>query len=119
MNKSRQEWRCQRYQGAGGHTCDFNGAGERFSNHPWGLFDGGSGAIGRFLHVDSAGEAKALVNKPSGIRLNPDERIIIDSPGAGGYGAPDDRDPAALEIDRQSGKFTSTYMDAHYGTESG
>jgi N-methylhydantoinase B len=102
-----------------GHTCDFNGAGERFSHHPWGLFGGGHGGSGQFLHIDGSGEATTLVNKPSGIRLSPDERIIIDSPGAGGYGAPGDRNPVALETDRRSGKFSRAYLDEHYGTGRG
>ncbi len=102
-----------------GHVCDFNGAGERFSHNPWGLFGGGEGAVGRFTRVDSAGTATTLVNKPSGIRLGPDERIVVESPGAGGYGAPGDRDPASLEIDRRSGKFSGAFMDGHYGSGSG
>ncbi len=32
-----------------GHDCLFNGAGERFSNHPWGLEGGRPGGSGRFL----------------------------------------------------------------------
>ncbi len=102
-----------------GHTCDFNGAGERFSHRPWGLFGGGRGANGRFLRVDAAGEATPLANKPSGIRLHPDERIVVESPGAGGYGAPGNRDPAALETDRRSGKFSGAYLDEHYGPRRG
>ena len=102
-----------------GHTCDFNGAGERFSHRPWGLFGGGRGANGRFLRVDAAGEATPLANKPSGIRLHPDERIVVESPGAGGYGAPGNRDPAALETDRRSGKFSGAYLDEHYGPGRG
>ncbi len=102
-----------------GHTCDFNGAGERFSHRPWGLFGGGHGASGRFLHIDAAGEATTLVIKPSGIRLHPDERIVVESPGAGGYGAPSKRDASALETDRRSGKFSGAYLDEHYGPGRG
>ena len=102
-----------------GHVCDFNGAGERFSHNPWGLFGGGEGAVGRFTRVDSAGTATTLVNKPSGIRLGPDERIVVESPGAGGYGAPRDRDPAAIRIDRRSGKFGDAYLNTHYGPARG
>jgi N-methylhydantoinase B len=96
------------------HTCDFNGAGERFSHRPWGLFGGGPGATGRFLHRAPDGGTKTLVNKPSGIRLGPDECIVVDSPGAGGYGKPSDRDPAAIEADRRSDKFSDAYLDEHY-----
>ena len=53
-------------------------------------------------------------NKPSGIRLGPDERIVVESPGAGGYGVPSERDPAAIETDRRDGKFGERFVDRHY-----
>ena len=40
-----------------GHSCLFNGAGERFVKHPWGLFGGGDGEIGRMRLVGSDGSA--------------------------------------------------------------
>ena len=41
-----------------GHSCTFNGAIERSTHSPWGVFGGGSGAPGRFLHVAARREAE-------------------------------------------------------------
>ena len=100
-----------------GHSCVFNGAGERFRNTPWGIFGGGAGAMGRFLHVDAAGKATPLDIKPSGIPVAPGERIVVETPGAGGYGPPAKRAPAALDEDRRSGKFSAAALAARYGPD--
>ncbi|MBL4720176.1 MAG: hydantoinase B/oxoprolinase family protein [Alphaproteobacteria bacterium] len=97
------------------HTCTFSGAGERFRHQPWGIFGGASGASGRFQQISVAGEATALEIKPAGIQVAAGEKIVAETPGAGGYGAPSDRDPARVEGDRLSGKFTETYLKTHYG----
>ena len=98
-----------------GHDCVFNGAGERFRNPPWGIFGGGPGGMGRFLHIDAAGRERTLDIKPSGIVLKAGERIVVETPGAGGYGPPAERDPAALEEDRRSGKFGEAWLKEKYG----
>jgi N-methylhydantoinase B len=98
-----------------GHDCVFNGAGERFRNAPWGIFGGGPGAMGRFLHIDAAGRERMLEIKPSGIVLKAGERIVVETPGAGGYGPPEDRAPEALEEDRRSGKFGAAWLRERYG----
>jgi N-methylhydantoinase B len=97
-----------------GHDCLFNGAGERFAHRPWGIFGGGAGAPGRFLHVRPDGESLPLATKPAGIIVREGEKIVVESPGAGGYGAAAERSPAALEEDRASGKFSETYLARHY-----
>jgi N-methylhydantoinase B len=53
--------------------------------------------------------------KPSGIVLKAGERIVVETPGAGGYGPPEDRAPAALEEDRRSGKFGAAWLRERYG----
>lgn len=102
-----------------GHDCVFNGAGERFRNAPWGIFGGGPGAMGRFQHIDTAGKETTLDIKPSGIVVKAGERIVVETPGAGGYGPPAARDPAALEEDRRSGKFGAAWIKERYGGGSG
>jgi N-methylhydantoinase B len=98
-----------------GHTCTFNGAIERSAHRPWGLFGGGSGAPGRFLHTGADVRTKTLPTKPSGVPVAEDEAIIIESPGAGGYGPPSERRPEAITADELSGKFTRQYIDQWYG----
>jgi N-methylhydantoinase B len=101
-----------------GHDCVFNGAGERFRNAPWGIFGGGPGAMGRFVHKTDGGE-RTLDIKPSGITVKAGERIVVETPGAGGYGPPAERDPAALEEDMRSGKFSERTLRENYGDIGG
>ena len=98
-----------------GHDCLFNGAGERFRNAPWGVFGGGPGGMGRFRHIDRVGKERTLDIKPSGIAVKAGERIVVETPGAGGYGPPEKRDAAALDEDRRSGKFGAAWLKAKYG----
>jgi len=101
-----------------GHDCTFNGAGERFRHQPWGIFGGEAGASGRFVHRDGQGDEHTLDNKPSGIRVRAGERVTVETPGAGGYGPPAERDAQAIEADRRSGKFSEAYLRRWYGARS-
>jgi N-methylhydantoinase B len=98
-----------------GHSCTFNGAIERSTHRPWGLFGGANGAPGRFLHAAADGTTRTLPTKPSGVLVAEGETIIIESPGAGGYGPPSERTPDAIMADESSGKFTRQYIDQWYG----
>ena len=113
-----------RYRGGGGlrrvvspvdHDCLFNGAGERFSNRPWGLEDGRPGGSGRFVLEGGAMAPRRLDDKPSGVTVTPDQRIVVETPGAGGWGDPKERSAEALEADRKSGKFSNEFMAENYG----
>ncbi len=100
-----------------GHTCVFNGAGERFRHRPWGLFGGAEGASGRFLLDEPDGSSRQLDHKPSGVTLSPAQRIVVETPGAGGYGPPEERSPETVAEDHESGKFSTDYLRRHYGYE--
>jgi N-methylhydantoinase B len=97
------------------HDCIFNGAGERFSNKPWGVFGGSSGGTGKFIHTKQDGNKKKLEIKPSGIKLKAGEKILVETPGAGGYGSPEERSDAGITEDLESGKFSDEYVKRHYG----
>ena len=97
-----------------GHETVFNGMGERFQHRPWGIFGGGDGATGRFILRRPDGD-EPLEDKPAGIVIGPDTAVVVETPGAGGYGPPSERDPAALAEDRASGKFSDAYLRRHYG----
>jgi N-methylhydantoinase B len=97
------------------HACTFSGAGERFSHKPWGLFGGRDGASGRFTLIEASGAERSLPIKPACIDVGPNDQLVIESPGSGGYGLPKTRDPKSLLEDRESGKFSATYLEQFYG----
>ncbi len=97
-----------------GHTMTFSGQGERFVHRPWGLFGGGSGGTGRFVRLCGSAELP-LPTKPANLEVKPDEAIVVETPGAGGYGPPAERERAAVENDFASGKFSRAYLARHYG----
>ncbi len=112
-----------RYRGGAGlrrvvrpvdHDCSFNGVGERFRHQPWGLFGGSAGASGRFFLRQATGETRRLDDKPSDIVVTPKDAVIVETPGAGGYGVPHERDPERLADDVRSEKFSTDYMNTHY-----
>ena len=96
-------------------TCVFTGAGERFLNPPWGVHGGNAGAVGEYLLIDDDGKVAQLDPKPAPLDVQPHQRVVIQSPGAGGYGNPSERDASLLAQDWASGKFTADYMERHYG----
>ena len=97
-----------------GHTMTFSGQGERFVNHPWGLFGGASGGTGKFVKL-SGGAEIPLPTKPANLEVTSAEAIVVETPGAGGYGDPAERDKAEIENDFVSGKFSRSYLKQHYG----
>jgi N-methylhydantoinase B len=99
-----------------GHTMTFSGQGERFVNRPWGIFGGRSGGTGRFAKL-SDGVTVPLPTKPANVAVKPEEAIVIETPGAGGYGEPAGRDKAAIENDFASGKFSRDFIRKNYGVE--
>jgi N-methylhydantoinase B len=101
-----------------GHSMVFSGQGERFVHRPWGIFGGGEGGTGRFRKLTAGGE-QALPTKPLNVEVAPDEAVVVETPGAGGYGKPADRAPEALCQDLISGKFSRDYLARHYGRVPG
>ena len=97
------------------HACQFNGAGERFVRPPWGLFGGREGAIGRIRLVERDNTGTDLGGKPIPMTCGNGQAIEICTPGAGGYGDPESREPRNLARDWRSGKFTAEYLQKNYG----
>jgi N-methylhydantoinase B len=96
------------------HVCIFNGAGERFANRPWGVFGGEPGATGRYRLRGDDGAETPLPHKPASVTLRPDQRVVVESPGAGGYGDPAERSADDLARDRRTGKFSAAFLARHY-----
>ena len=100
------------------HDCIFNGVSERFRHRPWGVFGGEPGASGRFVLRDAGGDRSRLPDKCGEHRLARTEAVVIETPGAGGYGLPAERDPDRVAADRDSMKFTDDFIARHYGDDS-
>ncbi len=98
-----------------GHETVFNGMGERFVHRPWGLFGGEPGATGRFALLAPDGTEGILADKPAGIAIDPEHAVIVETPGAGGYGPPAERETGLIDQDRTSGKFSADYIARYYG----
>jgi N-methylhydantoinase B len=97
------------------HQARFSGTGERFRTAPWGVFGGAAGASGRFARRTANGDEETLDSKPAEVSVRPDQAIVMETPGAGGYGAPAGRAPGRLAEDRRSGKFSAAYLAKHFG----
>jgi len=97
-----------------GHVCEFNGVGERFRRAPWGIFGGEPGLSGRFQLQHEDGTLSELPPKTGRMELAPEQAVIVETPGAGGYGPARERHARDVERDRRSAKFTTAYVARHY-----
>jgi N-methylhydantoinase B len=101
-----------------GHTCEFNGVGERFRHAPWGIFGGEPGLRGRFQLQGPDGSRSELQAKTGRMEIGPDQTVIVETPGAGGYGPAAERNGTDIDRDRRSEKFTASYLRRHYAVGS-
>lgn len=78
--------------------------GERGSSPPKGIAGGGSGAVNVFSYEnDGAWHRPPMVSKMHGIRLAQGERVRLETPGGGGWGAPARRSGAQRAQDQAMG----------------
>ena len=97
-----------------GHTCIFNGVGERFRNKPWGIFDGCPGQSGSFWLEENQCAPIQLSHKPPDMPLKPNQALVVNTPGAGGYGDPKKRSKELIKSDKVSGKFSDKFLRKFY-----
>jgi N-methylhydantoinase B len=105
------------YRGLG-HTLTFSGQGERAVTPPWGLFGGKGGGTGSISLINPDGSKQLLDIKPASLQVEPTKAVCIETPGAGGYGAPVDRDKESLLEDFKSEKFSRLFLKEHYNFEN-
>lgn len=78
--------------------------GERGRFPPCGVVGGGDGATNRFLYPrDGEMVEPPMTSKLHGAKLKRGERVRLETPGGGGYGPPDERDPALVQRDKALG----------------
>jgi N-methylhydantoinase B len=99
------------------HICEFSAQGDRFRRKPWGIFGGGPGQTGRITLRPNRPDEIDLASKTSGVEIIAGETIRIQTPGAGGYGPPGERDLERIRQDLREGKISPEQARADYGFE--
>jgi N-methylhydantoinase B len=78
--------------------------GERGRDAPKGVAGGGAAALNRFSVLQNgAARLPPMASKMVGIRLRRGDRVRLETPGGGGYGAPAERSAEARRHDRAMG----------------
>ncbi|MEM7498412.1 MAG: hydantoinase B/oxoprolinase family protein [Pseudomonadota bacterium] len=90
--------------------------GERARFAPAGIAGGGSAAANAFAYEQEEGwQRPALASKARGIKLARGQRVRLETPGGGGYGPADARDPAAVARDVALGYVSAEAADRDHG----
>jgi N-methylhydantoinase B len=98
-----------------GHTATFSLLADRQRHAPYGLAGGEDGEPGAAYRLDAAGTTrlagKSTHDLPAGTTVS------LRTPGAGGYGPPEERDPSLLAADLRLEKVTEAAARSHYGDD--
>ncbi len=86
-----------------GHEARFLGTTERARLRPWGLCGGEAGGRARLVLDPGGPGEQPLPAKVWGHPLLPGQRVAIETPGAGGYGPPEERPERLRRADEQAG----------------
>lgn len=90
--------------------------GERGKFPPFGVAGGGAAAMNRFVYDSAEGpKSPPMVTKVTDIHIGKGQRVRLESPGGGGYGAPLDRDPEAVRRDVANGYVSPAEAERIYG----
>ena len=87
---------------------------ERTKSPPFGIAGGTAGAPARISVVDPIGTERILNSKGS-FDASAGALVVFDAPGSGGYGPPEERDPARLTEDLVDGYVTPEGARRDYG----
>lgn len=93
----------------------FTGLGERHKYSPWGISGGKNGKPGGFWLQRKNEKMSKLHSKVSDILLNKEDLIIVNTPGAGGYGNPLQRPIKKVLQDYKEGKISRQSAKEEYG----
>jgi N-methylhydantoinase B len=90
--------------------------GERGKFAPPGVVGGGAAAKNRFTYQQGSHLATPpQVSKMVGISIGRGERLLLETPGGGGYGAARERDPEAVARDVRFGFVSAEAAERDYG----
>ncbi|MGB3246055.1 MAG: hydantoinase B/oxoprolinase family protein [Sulfitobacter sp.] len=92
--------------------------GERGRFAPKGAAGGDEAAMNVFSYATDDGWAQPpLTSKMLGIKLRQGQSVILQTPGGGGYGKAEERDPSAIARDVARGLVSAQHADESYGTD--
>jgi len=90
--------------------------GERGRHAPQGAAGGGPAALNRFSYSQGAEwSSPAMVSKGVDMRLRKGDAVRLETPGGGGYGPANARDPQAVARDVAMGLVSAQAADLSYG----
>ena len=90
--------------------------GERGKFAPFGVDDGGPGALNRFTFDTPSGKAQPpLVSKVVGVKIAKGQRVRLETPGGGGFGPAGERERARVARDVRLGYVSEAKARELYG----
>lgn len=92
----------------------FSGLADRQQLAPWGLRGGQPGLPGRFTLIKADGQTQILGSKISNIPLQVGDQVLVETPGAGGYGPPQQRGRQQIEDDLRDGAISPGFARQHF-----
>jgi N-methylhydantoinase B len=90
---------------------------DRHKFSPKGLFGGGEGAPGAIVRNPGTNHEEKMVSKGLDT-LEEGDLVSVRLPGAGGFGDPGERDPAAIAADLRDGKISPEVAARDYGVSA-
>ncbi len=87
---------------------------DRIKYPPWGVRGGKEATPGRVTIHKTSGETE-IMGKALGYALNAGDRVILETGGGGGWGAPEERSIELIERDIQRGYVTPERAASDYG----
>lgn len=93
----------------------FSAHSDRHRLAPWGIKGGLSGKPGRFTLHSSRHEPLRIPSKVSGVKINKNEILRVQTAGGGGYGSPLMRHPDTVQKDFLKHKISRAQARRHYG----
>jgi N-methylhydantoinase B/oxoprolinase/acetone carboxylase alpha subunit len=85
--------------------------------HPCPGANGGTAGGSHHLFVISEGKKREIPQKAMAVKLKKGDRLILTTPGGGGYGKPEDRDPEMVRNDVRDGYLSLEKARKVYGFE--
>ncbi len=96
------------------HAVSFSVLADRDLTGAWGVFGGEPGRVARYVVNPGRPDERVLDSKQT-VQLRPGDLVSYETPGGGGYGPPDERDPDLVLRDARDGKVSVGRARSAYG----